>query len=82
MLIRLTAKTFKAVVDILDLLILDVADIGHQVGVVTSAVGNLLVDVVVSQNFVDLSEHTGDVSVNEDDLVPKLVCLFDSFSIY
>lgn len=63
-----TAKSLKAVVDVLDLLILDAADISHQVGIVASAVGNLLVDVVVSKNLVDLSEHTGNVSVNEDNL--------------
>ena len=63
-----TAKSLKAVVDVLDLLILDAADISHQVSIVASAVGNLLVDVVVSKNLVDLSEHTGNVSVNEDNL--------------
>jgi hypothetical protein len=65
---RLTAKSLKAVVDVLDLLIFDTANIGHEVGVVASAVGNLLVDVVVAENLVDLSEHTRNVSVNEDDL--------------
>lgn len=65
---RLTAKSLKAVVDVLDLLILDTANISHEVGVVASAVGNLLVDVVVAENLVNLSEHTRNVSVNEDDL--------------
>jgi hypothetical protein len=80
-LVRLTAETLKAVVDILNLLILDVANISHKVGVVASAVGNLLVDVVVSEDFVDLSEHTGDVSVNENDLWPKLVCILALLSV-
>jgi len=66
--VRHTAKSLKAVVDVLDLLILDAADISHEVGIVASAVGNLLVDVVVSKNLVDLSEHTRNVSVNEDNL--------------
>jgi hypothetical protein len=67
-LVQLTAKSLQAVIDILNLLILDAADISHKVSVVTSAVGNLLVDIVVAKDFVDLAEHTGDVSVNEDDL--------------
>jgi hypothetical protein len=75
-----SAEALKAVVDILNLLILDVANISHKVGVVASAVRNLLVDVVVSKNLVDLSEHTGDVSVNENDLAPKLACIIDLLS--
>lgn len=65
---QLTAESLKTVIDVLDLLIFDTANIGHEVGVVASAVGNLLVDVVVAENLVDLSEHTRNVSVNEDDL--------------
>ncbi len=54
---RLTAKSLKAVIDVLDLLILDTANISHEVGVVASAVGNLLVDVVVAENLVNYSEE-------------------------
>lgn len=63
-----TAKSLQAVVDILNLLVLDAADISHKVSVVTSAVGDLLVNIVVAKDLVDLAEHTGNVSVNEDDL--------------
>lgn len=67
-LVQPTAKSLQAVVDILNLLVLDAADISHKVSVVTSAVGDLLVNIVVAKDLVDLAEHTGNVSVNEDDL--------------
>lgn len=65
---ELTAESLEAVKDILDLLILDAANIGHEVSHIASAVRDLLVDVVIAKNLVDLSEHTGDVSVDENNL--------------
>lgn len=64
----LTAERLKAVADILDLLVLDTANVGHEVGNIASAITDLLVDVVVAKNLVDFSEDTRDVAMDVDNL--------------
>lgn len=50
---RLTGQTLESLVQILDVGDGHVADVGHEVGDVASAVGHLLVDVVVAEDRVD-----------------------------
>lgn len=49
---RLTGQAFESLIEVLDVLNGNVADVGHEVGDLASAIGHLLVDVVVSENLV------------------------------
>ena len=48
----LTAQAFKAIMDLLDVRELDIANVSHEVRDLASAVGDLLVDVVIHQDLV------------------------------
>ena len=50
---RLTGQALESLVKVFDVVDGDVADVGHEVGNFASAVGHLLVDVVISKDLVD-----------------------------
>jgi hypothetical protein len=62
-----TAQALQALVQSLDVTRVDIRDISHKVGNVTTRVRHLLSDVVVTEDGVNLTKDTGSVGVDEDD---------------
>ncbi len=49
---ELTIQAFQSIVNLLDLVGIDIADISHQVSNVSFVIGNLLVNVVICKNLI------------------------------
>lgn len=64
---ELTAKTFQALVQSLDVTLVDVRDICHEIRNITTGVTHLLNDVVITKDAINLPEDTWTVGVDEDD---------------
>ena len=61
------AESLQAVRDFLNIAELNIRNISHQVRNIALVIGDLLINVVVSQNLVDTLQHTRNVVMNVDD---------------
>lgn len=68
-----TVQALQILVQPPDVSVVDITDIGHQIGHVATTVAHLLADIVVTKDGVDLAQHAGPVGVDEDD--PDVVLL-------
>lgn len=75
--VDLTAQVIQALVQPLQIVVRAVADISHQVRNITPRIRHLLVDVVVTQDRVDLAQDTGLVLVDKDNTGTVLVGVAD-----
>ena len=62
------SEVFQALVQILDLILTDVANISHEVCDIAARIRHLLVDIVVAPDLVDSLQHTRHVLVDVDNL--------------
>ena len=61
------AEGVQAVANVLDIVRLDFTNVSHEISDIALGIRNLLVDVVFSENLVDLAQHTRHVAMDVDD---------------
>jgi hypothetical protein len=69
----LTRQIFQVLPKIFDFILIDVANIGHKICNFAFAIRHLFVDIMIGQDFVDLSQYAWHVIVYENDLHKPLV---------